>query len=77
MKKKQAIRKAFRDVCLQRDNHKCVVCHLVAEPDGTGEYRELEVREGSWLLTSSNLLRTRVRFPVLPPKLKAEKHYPE
>ncbi len=26
MKKKQAVRQAFRDVCLKRDNYKCRVC---------------------------------------------------
>jgi 5-methylcytosine-specific restriction endonuclease McrA len=28
MKKKQAIRKAFRDVCLERDGYKCKTCGL-------------------------------------------------
>jgi 5-methylcytosine-specific restriction endonuclease McrA len=58
MKQKQAVRKAFRDICLQRDNFKCKVCNLVAEPDSRNQYLELDVHH----ITDRNLLPDELKY---------------
>jgi 5-methylcytosine-specific restriction endonuclease McrA len=40
MNQKKRIRKLFRDVCLKRDNYRCVMCGIASSEE---EYKDLDV----------------------------------